>query len=312
MAAPSVAIRPAMKNVLVTGATGFIGRRLVAALGARGDRVTVLTRQARGADEGVRMVTWDPSSAGDWYGAVDGQTAVVHLAGERAVGVRWTERAKQRILASRTESTRQLVAAIAAASRRPEVLVSASAIGYYGARAPTQILDESAAAGADFLAQVCVAWEAEASRVAEHGVRVVLARLGIVFGRGEGALEEMAKPFRLFSGGPIGNGEQVVSWVHVDDVVGALLFAIDSPSLSGPVNVVAPQAVAQADLARAIGKTLRRPSWLRVPGAALRARFGEGAGPLTTGQRVIPRALDAAGYRFSRPELDAALRECLA
>jgi uncharacterized protein (TIGR01777 family) len=297
------------KKVLVTGATGFIGSQLVRELQKRGDDVTVLLRspdQVERFSQPIRAVTWDQPAA-----ACAGQDAVVHLAGEQAVGVRWDEAAKARILSSRVDTTRALVSAIASADLRPRVLVSASAVGYYGAREGGDLVDESGVAGSDFLAQVCAQWEAAAQAAQASNVRVVRARLGVVFGRGGGALQEMAKPFRLFAGGPIASGKQVVSWVHRADVIGIILRCIDDESISGPVNVVAPEPVTQGELAGAIGRVLRRPSWLRVPGAALRLRFGEGADPLLTGQRVVPARMHDAGYVWQHADLEAALREAL-
>lgn len=303
-----------MKKILVTGATGFIGSRVVRELAARGDEVTVLTRSLASAERlgrAVRARLWSPGRVGDWFDALDGQDAVVNLAGEQAVGVRWTEETKRRILESRVETTRRLVEAIGRAEHKPNVLVSASAVGYYGAVGAERVLDERAPAGEDFLARVCVAWEAAASQAQEHGLRVVIPRIGIVIGPGGGALAEMVRPFRLFAGGPIGSGEQVVSWVHLDDLVAIFLLLIDDVSYSGPVNVVAPSPLSNAELAREIGRVLRRPSWLKVPEVALRARFGEGADPLVTGQRVVPAVLGAHRYVWRQPEISGALEAAL-
>lgn len=291
-------------RVLVTGATGFIGSALVRALSERGCEVTALVRDAAQIGRFPKAETWSEQ-------AFSAKDAVVNLAGEQAVGVRWSASAKQRIEASRVETTERVVAGMLAARERPRVLVSASAVGYYGARAGEERLDESAPAGTDFLASVCARWEAAALEAAKHGVRVVLARFGIVLDRGGGALQEMAKPFRMFAGGPIGGGEQVVSWVHRADAVGILARCLEDETLSGPVNVVAPEALTQAELAKALGKALGRPSWLRVPAAALRARFGEGAEPLLTGQRVTPAKMKAAGYVWHHPEIQGALRASL-
>lgn len=299
----------AEKRILVTGATGFIGSALVRCLAAEGARVTAVVRrpeQLAGFEGAARPVLWDALEA-----VMSEADAVVHLTGEQAVGVRWTEGTKQRILQSRVETTARVVSALGDAEPRPRVLVSASAVGYYGARAGEERVDESAGPGADFLAEVCARWEAAAREAEALGVRVVLARLGIVLDAGGGALEEMAKPFRLFAGGPIGSGEQVVSWVHRADAVAVLARAVEDEGLSGPVNVVAPEALTQAELARELGRALGRPSWLRVPAAALRARFGEGAAPLLTGQRVVPAKLKAAGYVWQHPDIQGALRAAL-
>lgn len=303
-----------MKKVVVSGATGFIGGALVRALAERRDAVTVLSRRVAGvaAPPGGSVVQWEPEAAGDWHRALDGADAVVHLAGEQAVGARWTRAAKERIRASRVRSTEQLVLAMREAQTKPAVLVCASAVGYYGARSPDVELDEGAPAGTDFLASVCVEWERAARQASELGVRVVCARLGIVLGPGGGALAEMVKPFRAFAGGPIGSGEQVVSWVALQDAVAILLRLLDEESVSGPVNVVAPAAVDNETLSHAIGEALGRPSWLRVPALALRARFGEGAEPLLTGQRAVPGVLRRLGYQWVFPELEPALRAALA
>lgn len=299
----------AKKRILVTGATGFIGSALVRFLSAEGAQVTVVVRkpeQLAGFESAVRPVLWDALGS-----VISEADAVVHLTGEQAVGVRWTESTKQRILQSRVETTARVVSALKAAEPRPRVLVSASAVGYYGARAGDERVDETAGAGTDFLAEVCARWEAAAREAEALGVRVVLARLGIVLDAGGGALAEMAKPFRLFAGGPIGSGEQVVSWVHRADAVTMLARAVDDEGLSGPVNVVAPEALTQAELARELGRALGRPSWLWVPAAALRARFGEGADPLLTGQRVVPAKMKAAGYVWQHPDIQGALRAAL-
>lgn len=300
-----------MKRIVVTGGTGFVGRHLVRALAARGDEVTVLTRDAtssaRRLPPGVRAVSWDARSDEVELG---GAFAVVHLLGEPAVGRRWTRALKREIEESRVESTRGLVRALEKATPRPAVLVSASGVGYYGVLGDEPI-DERGPPGRDFLARVCVEWERAADAAEGLGVRVVKLRFGVVIGRDGGALEVMAMPFRMFVGGPLGTGKQRFSWVQVEDAVAAALLCLDDASISGPVNVTAPDAVTNAELSHALGRALHRPSSLPVPALALRLRFGEGADPILTGQRAVPRVLAEHGFVHRYPDIDAALAEAL-
>jgi uncharacterized protein len=304
-----------MARVLITGATGTLGRALVAALQARGDQVVALSRDARrgtaALGEGVEVQAWpDPEQTPPPEPALAGADAVVNLLGE-PVAQRWTETAKRKIRDSRVLGTRSLVAGLndLPAERRPETLVSQSATGFYGPRDERPI-DEQAAAGSDFLAQVVVAWEQEAL-AAEPSTRVVLTRTGVVLSRGSGALAQMLPPFRLGVGGPVAGGRQYVPWVHIDDVVGGLLHSLDQPTLRGPVNLTAPQAVTNAELSHALGRALRRPAVLPIPGFALRFLYGEMAEIITTGQRAVPERLFASGYQFRQPELAPALRDVL-
>jgi hypothetical protein len=304
-----------MTRVLITGATGTIGRALVAGLQARGDEVVALSRDAQRARTALRASVevhdWpEPEQAPPPESAFAGVGAVVNLLGE-PVAQRWTDAAKRKIRDSRVLATRSLVAALHALpdTERPKTLVSQSATGFYGHR-DERPADERAAPGSDFLAGVVVAWEGEAL-AAEPSTRVVLTRTGVVLARGSGALAQMLPPFRLGVGGPIAGGRQYVPWVHIDDVVGALLHCLDQPAVRGPVNVTAPQAVTNAELARALGRALRRPAVLPVPGFALRLLYGEMAEMITTGQRAIPERLLGSGYQFRHPELDAALRDVL-
>lgn len=295
-----------MRRIVLTGATGFIGSHLVRALAECGDDVRVLTRSPR---EGTRDIGYTPTERGDWYGAIDGATALIHLAGERVVGGRWTESMRARILSSRVDSTRRLVEAMREAKQRPSVFVCASAVGYYGSRTAEQPADETSPPGSDFLAEVCVAWEKEAVTAEELGVRVVRARFGIVLGPDGGPLPAMAKPFRMFAGGPIGDGSQMVAWVHIDDAVGIVLRALTDESRSGAVNVVAPRAVSNRELSSALGRTLGKPSWLSVPAFLLKAALGEASSALLMGQAVVPRVMQSAGYVWRHPELEPALAD---
>lgn len=300
-------------RVTVTGATGLIGSAVVAALQARGASVTVLTRdeqRARRTLPGVQAVAWrmldEPAPAE----ALAGADAVIHLAGE-PVAQRWGARARTAIRDSRVTGTRNLVAGMKEADPRPRALVSSSAIGYYGARGE-EPLDEDAPPGHGYLAQVCVDWEAEAQRAAALGLRVVLVRTGVVLDRRGGALAKMLPPFRLGVGGPVAGGDQFVSWVHTDDVVGIALAAAEDESWSGPYNATAPSPVSNRDLSRALGRVLRRPALLPVPGMALRALYGEMAQIVTTGARVMPARALVAGYRFAHTDLEEALGAALA
>lgn len=293
-------------KVLIAGGTGFIGRALADALIARGDEVTIQTRDAAKTHPGARMRVWDGKEPGPWTSALDGADAVVNLAGESIAGGRWTPARKLALIRSRVDSTRALVAAVASAPRKPRVLVNASAVGYYGLR-PAGDCPEDAPQGADFLAALCGQWEREAAAAEKLGVRVVRARTSLVLGRGGGALEKMRLPFKLGLGGPLGDGTQPFPWIHIEDEVGAILFALDTPSLSGPVNLVAPQAATNAEFTAALGRAFHRPAVLRAPAFALRLALGELAEALLGGQRAVPRKLQEAGYRFKHPALDEAL-----
>jgi uncharacterized protein (TIGR01777 family) len=287
-------------QVLVTGGTGFLGRPIVAALVAAGHAVVTVTRDPAHAEGEV--VGWDSIVA-----AVGASDAVVHLAGEPIAAGRWTPERKARIRASRVETTRQVVDALAAAEPGRTVLVSGSAVGYYGPRGD-EVLDETAPAGSDFLAEVCRAWEAEAERAESLGVRVVRLRLGVVLARDGGALGRMVPPFRAFVGGPIGTGRQWMSWIHGDDVTGLVLAALADDRWRGAVNATAPAPVRNAEFAAALGATLARPAVLPTPAFALRMALGEMAEMLLTGQRVVPAAATALGFRWRYPDLVSALR----
>jgi hypothetical protein len=297
-------------RALVTGATGFIGRRLVAKL----EKPVVLSRDPERARATLgpapEVFAWDPLAGLPPRDAFRGVEAVFNLAGESVGAGRWTRRRKAAIRESRVAGTRNLVAAMQGLPERPHVLVSVSAIGYYGDRGG-QPLDETASPGSDFLAEVCAAWEAEARRASGSDLRVVTPRLGIVLGPGGGALQKMLTPFKLGLGGRLGSGEQWMSWVHVDDAVGLLLHAAQTTSLSGPVNAVAPGPVTNREFTKTLGAVLGRWTIFPMPAFALRVIVGEFAKVLLSSQRVEPRAAERSGYSFTHPALEGALHALL-
>ena len=296
-------------RVTVTGATGRIGLSIVEALRARGDEVTVLSRNPERARQnlpaGVDAVAWDPKTGPAPVEALQGRDAIVHLAGED-VAQRWSAKVKEEIRSSREAGTRNLVEGIARAEPQPRALVSASASGYYGPHGDEPV-DEDAPPGDDFLAQVVVAWEREARRAEEHGVRVALMRTGVVLSPDAGALKKMLPPFRLGAGGPVASGRQYMPWVHLDDVVGLYLRAVDDESWSGPINVVAPGAVTNRDFSKALGKALKRPAVAPVPGLALKLLYGEMSQIVLTGVNMVPRRAQELGYDFRHPHVREAL-----
>ncbi|HEX9050727.1 MAG TPA: TIGR01777 family oxidoreductase [Anaeromyxobacter sp.] len=296
-------------HVFVTGATGLIGRAACAALVARGDAVTALSR-SRGAAAllpGVRVLPGDPAVPGAWQDALAAADACLHLAGEPVAQGRWTAERKRRIRESRVRSTENVAAVVGA--RGPKALVSGSAVGFYGSRGDEE-LDEASAPGGDFLASVCREWEAAAAPAGARA-RVVLLRTGVVLAREGGALPKLVQPFRLFAGGPIGDGAFWMPWIHLADEVGLALLALDDARAEGPLDAVAPAPARNRDLARAVGAALGRPSAIRTPAFALSLALGEMSSALLASQRVLPRKALALGYRFRFPALDGALRDLL-
>lgn len=293
-------------RVGVVGATGFVGKALVAALTGRGDAVVAFSRDPAKARKALPGVADARSLEAITAEGVEDLDALVNLAGESIGAKRWDAEYKAAILESRVRTTRRVVDAIGAAGRRPKVLVNASAVGFYGPRGDEEVT-EATPSGDDFLSGVCREWEREAERVSTFGVREVRLRLGVVLGDGGGSLEKMLLPFKMFVGGPVGDGRQWFSWVHLADVVGAIVWALDRPSLHGPVNVTAPEPVRFRDFAEALGRRLRRPSWLPVPAFALRLAMGQMAEVVVTGQRAVPAALIADGYSFKYSRIDDAL-----
>jgi uncharacterized protein (TIGR01777 family) len=306
-------------KIVIAGGTGFLGRPLAASLAADRHAVVVLSRHpvrhgaggAPGAQ--VRTVPWTPNGeAGDWASEADGADVVVNLAGEPIARTRWTAAQKARILESRIHATRSLVAAIGRAAAPPGVLVSGSAVGYYGPCGEA-ILDEGAPAGTDFLAEVCVRWEAEAGRASTSRTRVVAIRTGLVLERDGGALARMLLPFNIGAGGRVGSGRQYWPWIHRDDWIALVRWAIEAKTITGAVNATAPRPVTNAEFTRALGQALRRPALLPAPPFALRLVLGEMADALLlSGQRAIPAKAERAGFVFRYPRLDEALRAIFA
>ncbi|AFZ28016.1 TIGR01777 family protein [Cylindrospermum stagnale PCC 7417] len=304
-------------KVAITGATGFVGSRLVERLHREGNRVLVLTRNTAFAQKifpseafpNLEIIAYTAGVSGSWQDAIAGCDGVVNLAGEPIAEGRWTPERKQAILNSRKLGTQKIVEAIAKASPKTAVLVNASAIGYYGT-SETATFDETSPNGEDFLAQVCQAWEAEAQLVKDAGVRLVILRFGIVLGNG-GALGKMITPFKLFAGGPIGSGRQWFSWIHLDDMVSLILSALTKPEMEGVYNATAPNPVRMTDLSQTMGKVMHRPSWLPVPAVALEVLLGDGAIVVLEGQQVLPKRTLESGFKYQYPNLPSALTQIL-
>lgn len=295
-------------KIIVAGASGLIGSALVPGLRAAGHDVRVLVRRpARMAEE----LAWNPAGAGLDAAQVDGADAWINLAGENVAARRWSAAQRERILRSRVETTAAIVRALQKVRRKPAVLLNASAVGIYGNRGD-EVVDEASAMGVGFLPEVCLAWETHAAGAAKLGVRTVVLRFGVVLAGGGGALARMLPLFRLGLGGPLGRGDQWMSWIAIDDVVGAMRHALETPALSGPVNLVSPSPVRNIEFARELGRALRRPAGLPAPAWALRLAFGQMADEaLLASTRAMPRRLAESGYVFRQPALAEALRTAL-
>ncbi|CEJ47153.1 thylakoid membrane protein ThyD [Umezakia ovalisporum] len=304
-------------KVAITGATGFVGSRLVERLHQKNNQIVVLSRNSSSAEKvfppeafpHVKIVAYTPTTSGPWQDAIAGCDGVVHLAGEPISEERWTSVEKQKILNSRELGTQKIVEAIAKANPKPSVLVNTSAVGYYGT-SETATFDETSSSGSDFLAQVCQAWETEAQKVKDAHVRLVILRFGIVLGNG-GALGKMITPFKLFAGGPLGNGRQWLSWIHLDDLVSLIVEALANPAMEGVYNATAPHPVRMAQFSQILGQVMQRPSWLPVPGFALEALLGDGAKVILEGQRVIPKRTLETGFKYEYPNLLPALTQII-
>ncbi len=303
-----------MPKIVIAGATGFIGKKLTSSLLASQTTVIVLTRRPDAVRTSphplVRYVRWDSRNQGEWTRHVDGADAIINLSGQSIAGKRWSDTRKEELLLSRIQPTNALVQALNASASRPRVLINASAVGYYG-HVPQETVTEDHLPANDFLGKTCAAWEAAALKAQSLGVRVVLLRSGIVLDKKGGALPRMLLPFRLFVGGPLGSGDQWFPWIHVEDEVRAILFALETSSISGPANLAAPEPATMRDFTAVLGSVLRRPRFFRVPAFVLKAALGEMADIVLTGQKVIPQKLSNAGFEFRFPTLVGALESLL-
>jgi len=305
-------------RVFVTGGTGLIGYRLVKQLLQRGHQPVVVTRRYGTARQMLGteadLVEGDPMKPGDWQDRLVECDAVLHLAGENVFAHRWSTKFKQLLVDSRIQSTRLVVEALKRQPRRgdgqPKVLVNASAIGYYGPHGNEELTEDSPP-GNDFLARLCVDWEKEALAAQVAGVRVAMVRVGVVLDSAGGALAKLLTPFRLFLGGPVGSGRQIMSWIHHEDLINLFLLPLDNAQASGPLNGTAPNPLTNKEFSRILGKVLHRPSFFWTPGFMLRLGLGEVANVITAGQRVVPRKALHLGYTFKYPLLEAALTEIL-
>lgn len=296
-------------NIALTGASGFLGSAVVRALLEKGHALSALGRSRGALPPAVAFYPWNAMSGVPGREALEGAQAVVHLAGE-PVAQRWNAEVKRRIRNSRVIGTRNLVSALLSMESPPEVLVSASAVGIYGSRGD-EALSEDSPPGSGFLAEVCKEWEAEAQRAAQAGIRVVALRIGVVLGRGGGALKAMLPVFRMGLGGPLGGGNQWMPWIHLNDITGLILHAIGTRAVNGPLNATAPSPVTNRDFTRTLGRVLRRPAFLPVPEFAIRLLYGEMASVVLASQRVLPQKAIASGYRFRFESLEEALRDVL-
>ncbi len=299
-------------KIVIAGGSGFLGQPLTHALVAKGHEVVVLTRGRAKTADGVRSVTWSGApgdTTGTWTAEIDGADAVINLAGAGIADKRWSAARKLALRQSRTDSTRALVGAIRSATKRPSVFLSGSAIGFYGPQPEDgPALDESAPPGTDFLSTLAVDWEAEAHAASALGCRVVILRTGVALARDGGALEKLIPPFKFFVGGPIGSGQQVMSWIHRTDWIELVIFLVRRDEAVGVFNGTAPEPSTNAEFSAALGRALGRPAWLPVPGFALKVLVGEMAGPaLLAGQRVIPKHALDLGFTFQYPDIQSAI-----
>lgn len=303
------------RKIAITGATGLVGTRLVKLLTQNQHQIIVFTRNSSKAQKifpasnfpNIEIVQYTPQESGEWQDKISGCDAVINLAGE-PISERWTSQHKKAILESRQIGTRKIVEAISKAEVKPQVLISGSAVGYYGT-SETNVFDETSSSGNDFLAEVCQKWEAEATAVEEYGVRLVIIRIGIVLANGGGALGKMLTPFQMGAGGPIGTGRQWFSWIHRDDLVKIIIEALNRDDMKGVYNATAPNPVRMKDFCQTLGEVLNRPSWLPVPEFVLELLLGDGAIVVLEGQKVIPKKTQSFNIQYQYPEIRSAIQE---
>lgn len=302
------------KKIAITGATGLIGIELCNALKTRGEEVTIFSRNVESAKKVLgnkfSYIKWDYKNPVDWQESLRDKDVIIHLAGANLFGKRWTDAYKKTILESRELSTRSLVSAIKNSQSKVKVLISSSAVGYYGSRGD-EILTESSGRGNDFLANVCEVWERETEKANEFGIRTVTLRQGIVLSKKGGALTKFLPAFNFFVGGPLGNGKQWFPWIHIDDLITGYLYALDNADISGLINAVSPRTIRMKEFANALGKILNRPSIFSVPKFALELLVGESASPILSSQRVIPQKLLDHNFKFKFEYLEEALKNLL-
>jgi len=303
-------------RVIITGGTGQIGRPLIADLLKQGHEVIVLSRSpavVEGLPKEVQIEGWDARTAKGWGHLADGAGAIINLAGENIAGegflpAKWTDERKKRILESRVNAGKAVTEAVEQALKKPGAVIQASAVGYYGPRGSEEITEESPP-GSDFLAKVCLDWEASTAPVEQMGVRRAVIRTGIPLSFEEGALSRMALPFKLFAGGPLGSGKQYFPWIHPADETGAIRFLVENSNASGAFNLTAPNPLTNAQFSHVLGKVMQRPSFIPTPAFTFEMAFGEVASLVLTGQRAVPKHLLEAGYKFQYTDAEAALRD---
>lgn len=302
------------KRIIITGATGLIGKKLAASLINRGDKVIIFSRDAEKAKSvfpnAIDCVEWNYRNPDSWKSKLENADAVIHLAGINLFSKRWNDDFKKEVLKSREVSTKNLVDAIKSCTNKPEVFISASGIGYYGDCGDT-VLDEKSPKGNDFLADVCEVWESESQKIGDYGIRNVQIRTGLVLSPEDGALKQMLPPFKFFIGGPLGNGKQWASWLHIDDIVGIYLQALDIQQLQGAINAASLNPVRMKEFAKTLGKVLKRPSFFPVPQFALKIVVGEAAEVVTASQKIDANKILDSGYKFKFENLEDALRDLL-